>query len=125
MRPELDEYGKYRLRLIAAFAVACIGFLIAIFALGLDTEVMNDRYWKDANPLFNGHIPIMEYPPFALVFMAIPRLFGWTAQAYEVFYVIEVFVFMVIGLIYTDKLAHQRRKGKGFLYRGQDPAQGL
>lgn len=112
MRPELDEYGKYRLRLIAAFAIACIGFLIAIFALGLDTEVMNDRYWKDANPLFNGHIPIMEYPPFALVFMAIPRLFGWTAQAYEVFYVIEVFVFMVIGLVYTDKLAQHFGKDR-------------
>ena len=37
--------------------------------------------------------------------MAIPRLFGWTPEAYEVFYVIEVLVFMIIGLIYTDKLA--------------------
>ena len=105
MELQLDDYGKYRLRLVIAYAVACIGFLIAVFALNLETEVMNDRYWKDAEPLFNGHIPLMEYPPFALVFMAIPRLFGWTAEAYEVFYVMEVFVFMVIGLVYTDKLA--------------------
>ena len=102
---QMDEYGRYRLRLAAAYAIACIGFLIAVFALDLYTEVINDRYWKDANPLFNGEIPIMEYPPFALVFMAIPRIFGWTPEAYEVFYVIEVFVFIVIGLIYTDKLA--------------------
>ncbi|MBO4551672.1 MAG: DUF2029 domain-containing protein [Candidatus Methanomethylophilaceae archaeon] len=105
MELQLDEYGRYRLKLAIAYAVACIGFLIAVFALNLYTEVINDRYWKDANPLFNGEIPIMEYPPFALVFMAIPRLFGWTPEAYEVFYVIEVLVFMIIGLIYTDKLA--------------------
>lgn len=109
-----DEYGRYRLILTAAMAVACIGYLIAVFALGLETEVMRDRFWKDANPLFNGEIPIMEYPPFALVFMAIPRIFGWTAESYNVFYVIEVFIFMVIGLIYTDKLAeHYGRSRKG------------
>ncbi len=102
---QLDEYGKYRMRLIIAYAIACIGFLIAIFALGLDTEVMRDRYWKNANPIFNGESFTIEYPPFALVFMLIPRIFGWTPEAYEVFWVIEVFIFMVIGLIYTDKLA--------------------
>ena len=107
-----DEYGRYRIRLIAAYAIACVGFLIAIFALDLETEVIRDRYWKDANPLFNGEIPIIEYPPFSLVFMAIPRIFGWTPEAYEVFYVIEVFVFMVIGLIYTDKLAEHFGKDR-------------
>ena len=110
LRP--DEYGRYRIRLIAAYAIACVGFLIAIFALDLETEVIRDRYWKDANPLFNGEIPIIEYPPFSLVFMAIPRIFGWTPEAYEVFYVIEVFVFMVIGLIYTDKLAEHFGKDR-------------
>ena len=105
MELQMDEYGKYRMRLIAAYAIACIGFLIAIFALNIETEVIRDRYWKDVQPIFNGEIPIIEYPPFSLVFMIIPRLFGWTPEFYEVFYVIEVFVFMVIGLIYTDKLA--------------------
>ena len=105
MFSEMDEFGRYRLRLIVAYAIACIGFLIAVFALDLETEVIRDRYWKDVEPLFNGEIPIMEYPPFALVFMAVPRLFGWTPEAYEVCYVIEVFVFMIIGLAYTDKLA--------------------
>ena len=112
MELQLDDYGKYRMRLIAAYAVACIGFLIAIFALNLETEVIRDRYWKDVEPLFNGEIPIIEYPPFSLVFMAIPRLFGWTPEAYEVCYVIEVFIFMVIGLIYTDKLAEHFGKNR-------------
>ena len=107
-----DEYAKYRMRLIAAYAIACIGFLIAIFALDLPTEVMRDRYWKNAEPIFNGEPFSLEYPPFSLVFILIPRLFGWTAEAYEVFYVIEVFVFMVIGLIYTDKLAEHFGKDR-------------
>ena len=107
-----DEYAKYRMRLIAAYAIACIGFLIAIFALDLPTEVMRDRYWKNAEPIFNGEPFSLEYPPFSLVFILIPRLYGWTAEAYEVFYVIEVFVFMVIGLIYTDKLAEHFGKDR-------------
>ena len=105
MQIQSDEYGRYRMRLIAAYAIACIGFLIAVFALDLYTEVINDRFEDNVQPLFNGEDWKMEYPPFALVFMVIPRLFGWTAETYEVFYVIEVFVFMVIGLIYTDRLA--------------------
>ena len=112
MQFEFDEYGKYRLRLIAAYAIACIGFLIAVFALNLYTEVMNDRFEDNVQPLFNGEPWKMEYPPFALVFMVIPRLFGWIAETYEVFYVIEVFVFMVIGLIYTDKLAEHFGKNR-------------
>lgn len=102
---QLDDHQRFAVKMIICYAIACIGFLIAVFALNLETEVIRDRYWKDANPLFNGEIPIMEYPPFALIFMAIPRIFGWTPEAYEVCYVIEVFVFMVIGLYYTDKLA--------------------
>ena len=105
MQRQFDEYEKFRLKLIAAYAIACIGFLIAVFALDLYTEVINDRFEDNVQPLFNGEPWKMEYPPFALVFMVIPRLFGWIAETYEIFYVIEVFVFMVIGLVYTDRLA--------------------
>lgn len=73
---------------------------------------MNDRYWKNIEPLFRGEIPIMEYPPFSLVFMAVPGIFGHTAETYEVYYVIEVLVFLIIGLIYTDKLAEHFGKNR-------------
>ena len=112
MQRQLDEYETFRLKLIIAYAIACIGFLIAVFALDLYTEVINDRFEDNVQPLFNGEDWKMEYPPFALVFMVIPRLFGWIAETYEIFYVIEVFIFMVIGLIYTDKLAQHFGKDR-------------
>ena len=112
MERQFDEYEKFRLKLIAAYAIACIGFLIAVFSLNLYTEVINDRFEDNVQPLFNGGEWKMEYPPFALVFMLIPRLFGWIAETYEIFYVVEVFVFMVIGLIYTDKLAEHFGKNR-------------
>ena len=112
MQRQFDEYEMFRLKLIVAYAVACIGFLIAVFALNLYTEVINDRFEDNVQPLFNGGDWKMEYPPFALVFMLIPRLFGWTAETYEIFYVVEVFAFMVIGLFYTDKLAEHFGKNR-------------
>lgn len=113
----MDEYGAYRLKLSIMFTLACIGFLIVIFALNLQTEVMNDRYSKNIEPLLNGKIPIMEYPPFALVFIAVPGIFGQTVETYEVCYVTEILAFMIIGLIYTDKLAEHlgRNRKNGML----------
>ena len=106
MRP-LDGVRKYQLIIAILFLVACIGYLIAVHALGIETEVMRDRFWKNAEPLFNGELPVMEYPPFALVFFAIPRFFGDTPWTYNIAYVAEVFVFMVIGLILVSKLAER------------------
>ena len=75
MLKELDKVQRMELYLSLALAIAFIGYLIAIYVGDIETEVIRDRYWKDVEPLFNGEIPIMEYPPFAFVFMIIPRLF--------------------------------------------------
>ena len=106
MRP-LDGIRRYQLIIAILFLVACVGYLVAVYALGIETEVMRDRFWKNAEPLFNGELPVMEYPPFALVFFAIPRFFGDTPWTYNIAYVAEVFVFMVIGLILVSKLAER------------------
>lgn len=110
----VDGVRKYQIIIAALFLVACIGYLVAVHFLGIETEVMRDRFWKNAEPLFNGEVPVMEYPPFALVFFAIPRLFADTAWGYNVAYVAEVLVFMVVGLLLVSKLAermgHDQRK---------------
>ncbi len=103
----LDGIRRYQLTIIVLFLIACIGYLVAVHALGIETEVMRDRFWKNAEPLFNGEVPVMEYPPFALVFFAIPRLFADTAWGYNIAYVAEVFVFMVAGLLLVSKLAER------------------
>ncbi len=100
-----DGVRRYQVIIAALFLAACVGYLLAVFIGGIETEVMRDRFWKNAEPLFNGQVPSMEYPPFALVFIAIPRLFADTAWGYNVAYVAEVFVFMVIGLVLMARLA--------------------
>ena len=98
---------QYKIVLSALFLIACICFLIGVHITGVETEVMRDRFWKNAEPLFNGEVPVMEYPPFALVFFAIPRLFADTPWGYNVAYVAEVLVFMVVGLLLVSKLAER------------------
>ena len=98
---------QYKIVLSALFLIACICFLVGVHITGVETEVMRDRFWKNAEPLFNGEVPVMEYPPFALVFFAIPRLFADTPWGYNVAYVAEVLVFMVVGLLLVSKLAER------------------
>jgi len=101
---EMDSVKRYRLILWALFGIACAVYLIIVDISGIETEVMRDRF-VNADTLFNGEVAVTEYPPFALVFMIIPRLFASTPFSYNVAYVIEVFVFFMIGLIFISKLA--------------------
>ncbi len=107
MLKELDRVQRMELYLSLALAIAFIGYLIAIYVGDIETEVIRDRYWKDVEPLFNGEIPIMEYPPFAFVFMIIPRLFFSDPFGYNVGFVIEMYVFTIIGLVLTRRLAER------------------
>lgn len=107
LRTVLWGDGAARTRTVIAvlFLVACIGYLVAVHVLGIETEVMRDRFWKNAEPLFDGIVPATEYPPLALVFIAIPRLFGSDPWSYEVAYVAMIYVFMVAGLCLVSRLA--------------------
>lgn len=91
--------------LIAVLFVTCVIYLIAVSQLGIETEVMRDRYWKNVYPLFHGEVPAMEYPPFALVFMAIPGIFADQPWTYNIVYVAEMLVFVVIGLFLVSRAA--------------------
>lgn len=53
---------RYGTVLALMFLVECIVYLAAVDMLGIETEVMRDRYWKNAYPLFHGDVPVMEYP---------------------------------------------------------------
>jgi len=92
--------------LSAVFGIACIGYLIAIFLLEIDTEVIFGRF-ENANDVFSGNILHLEYPPFALVFMLIPRIFTSVALWFKVGFVIEMFAFFVIGLLLISKMAER------------------
>ena len=101
----VDGVRRTQLVLAILFLVACIGYLVAVNVLGIETEVMRDRFWLNAEPMAHGVIPDTEYPPLALLFIAIPRIFADTPFGYNVAFVAEIFLFMVAGLLLTSRLA--------------------
>ncbi len=100
-----DEVKATRTVISVLFLISCIAYLLVVHASGIETEVIRDRFHKNAEPLFHGDMPATEYPPLALLFIAIPRLFGSTEWGYETAYVGQMFVFMVIGLLLASRLA--------------------
>jgi len=95
---------RTQLILGASFSAATIVFLLVFYLTGTESEVA-ETYFPYADELVRGSIPQMEYPPFALMFIAIPRLFAGTTFGYEIAFAAEAFVFFMIGLIVTRKLA--------------------
>lgn len=104
MRAAVNGVRRYQLILGALFAIAAAVFLLVIYHLGIDTEVMV-VYFPYADELMGGSIPDIEYPPLALAFLAIPRLFSSTPFGYEIGFVIMTVVFFLIGLVVIGKLA--------------------
>ncbi|MDR3074566.1 MAG: DUF2029 domain-containing protein [Candidatus Methanoplasma sp.] len=99
-----NRVRRYQLVLGIVFAVASVAYLAVIHQMGIESEAMK-VYFPYADELMRGSIPEMEYPPFALVFIAIPRLFASTPFGYNVAFVAEVFVFFLIGLAAMSRLA--------------------
>ena len=106
----MDAVRKAEVMLSAALGVAFLGYLVAIFYFDIPTEVVNERFWKNVVPLFDGEIPIMEYPPFALVFFIVPRFFASTPEGYNVAYVVFVYIFTLIGLDLMRRIAERYGK---------------
>lgn len=71
-------------------------------------------YFRFASRVLEGNIPYrdfsMEYPPFALFFFILPRLLTTDYWTFAVYFRIEVFIFILIGLFIVYSIA--RRLGK-------------
>lgn len=101
-----DGDRRTRTVIIILFFIACVGYLLSVRCLDIETEVIRDRF-ANAETIFSGVFPVTEYPPLILVFIAIPRVFGSTPWGYEAAYVAQMFVFMIIGLLLTSRLAER------------------
>ncbi len=97
MLEDMDRVKKMEIMYTVLLAIAFIGYLIAIYVLDIETEVIRDRF-PDADQLFNGDIPITEYPPLSLIFFVIPRIFFSDPFGYNIGYVIMIFVITIVGL---------------------------
>jgi len=94
------------------FGIACVIYLVVIAVLNIDTEVSIHRF-ADAERVFSGGSLATEYPPLALIITLIPRLFASSPFGYNVMFVAEMFVFFMIGLFFTGKLAERYGKDSG------------
>ena len=54
-----DEVRRATTVMAALFLVACTVYLLVVYFAGIETEVIRDRFWKNAEPLFNGEFPVM------------------------------------------------------------------
>lgn len=97
MLEDMDRVKKMEIFYTVLLVIAFIGYLIAIYVLDIETEVIRDRF-PDADQLFNGDIPITEYPPLSLIFFVIPRIFFSDPFGYNIGYVIMIFVITIVGL---------------------------
>jgi hypothetical protein len=104
MRTAANGVRRHQAILGVLFAAASAVFLLAVHYLEIASEVAT-VYFPYADQLMNGTIPDMEYPPFAMVFIGIPRIFASTPFGYEIAFAALVFIFFAIGLIITAKLA--------------------
>ena len=101
---EHDYVKRTQWAIIIVFILSCVVFLIILAVSGAETEVMRDRF-RNADDIFNGIMPELEYPPLVLVFILIPRIFASTPYWYAVGFAIEMLVFLIIGLLIVRKLA--------------------
>jgi len=106
-----DSVRRHQLILGGIFAAASAVFLFVVYQTGIESEVVRG-YLPYANEVMNGNIPNMEYPPFALAFITIPRLFTSDPFGYEIAFVVQVFIFFMIGLYVIAKLAKRYRQSQ-------------
>ena len=104
---ELDDIQRFELLLAIGMAVAFVCYFIAIYVGNIETEVIRDRFWKNVEPLWDGEIPIIEYPPVALLFFAVPRIFADTPWGYNAAWVVWVYAFTMIGMVFVRRIAEQ------------------
>jgi uncharacterized membrane protein len=71
-------------------------------------------YFDYAAKVLHGSLPYrdfsLEYPPFALVFFVLPKLFSSTWQMFAVYFQIEVVIFDIIGLWLIYLIARREAK---------------
>jgi len=105
-----DSVRRHQLFLGIIFAAASVVFLFVVHQTGIESETV--RYLPYADEILQGKIPAMEYPPFAIVFLTIPRLIASSEFGYQIAFVGEVFVFFLIGLVMMSKLAKRYRQSQ-------------
>jgi hypothetical protein len=105
----LGESRRYQLWIGAVFAAACVVYLIVITVFDITSEAVVGHF-NSGDEAFRGSLGTFEYPPLALLVLLFPRLFTADKFLYNVGFVAEMFIFLMIGLLVISKLAEKLGK---------------
>ena len=90
------------------FVIAAVIFYTAFRLSGIPSEV-GTLYFRYAEAMVDGQMPYSdfaaEYPPFAMLLLLIPRLFSFSSFTYQIAFGLEVYVFLLIGLVCVHRIA--------------------
>lgn len=90
------------------FVIAAIIFYTAFELSGISSEV-GTLYFRYAEAMVDLKMPYSgfdaEYPPFAMLLILIPRLFSFSPLTYQIAFGVEVYVFLLAGLVCVHRLA--------------------
>lgn len=115
---QLKEYFSSPSRQLLLFGL--IHSLILVFWLNFSSFEIRihpdvELYFEYAELMFSGELPYrdfgVEYPPLALLFLLIPRLFSANLAGYADVFAVLMLMFDLLGLFFTSRLS--RRLGLG------------
>jgi len=107
----LRGYDRGIVKFILAFALLSLLFWVYIRWDGFPSEV-SAMYFPYVEQLKEGIIPDMEYPPFAFVFIGLPGLFSSNPDGYGIAFIVEAFIFIIIGLLISAKIADHFKRSQ-------------
>ena len=90
------------------FVIAAAIFYTAFQLSGIASEV-GTLYFRYAEAMVDMKMPYSgfdaEYPPFAMLLILIPRLFSFSSFTYQIAFGVEVYLFLLAGLICVHRMA--------------------
>lgn len=100
----ISQMKKFTIIFVVAAAIIYVAFQV----LGVPSEV-GTLYYGYAEKMVSLQMPYSdfpcEYPPLAMVLILIPRLFSFSSLTYQLAFGVEVYVFLLIGLVCVHRIA--------------------
>ena len=101
---------KSMVKFTEIFVIASVIFYAAFRFSGIDSEV-GTLYFRYAESMVSGNMPYSgfdaEYPPFAMVFILLPRLISFSSFTYQIAFGLEAYAFLMAGLYWTYRIAER------------------
>lgn len=111
----IQHIGSRHLLFLASIFIV-IGIIVVYVDMLLGDGEITKLYYVYADQIVNGKMPYedftVEYPPVALVFFVIPRLFTANEIIYSYLFLFEIIIFVLIGLWVVKKLVEKYGKDK-------------